>query len=707
MGPTKPVLRASVCCVVCAGLLAIGRLADPVPVLAQNPSDETPPAPQEGPNVTFSVEVNYVEVDARVLDSRGNFVRDLSRDDFDVFEDGVRQDVDSFALVDIPVERPEMPLFARQPIEPDVATNAREFDGRLYLFVLDDLQTAPSRTHQVRNAAREFIETRLAANDRAAVVTVRGGSKGSYGFTDNRRLLLDAVDHFIGQKVRSETLLRLTTPEVSLDGAISAASTDPAAIERALNADTSLTTLRSAAEFLAGVRGRRKAVVYISEGIDYNIYDGFANLGAPRVVAAAHQAIAAATRSNVAFYTIDPRGLTPGTEDLIETGTSGDALVALAALRETQIAHDSLRELADGTGGFAAVDTNDFDRAFDRIVEENSSYYMLGYYPVNDRREGKRRRIEVRVRRPGTQVFARPDYVEPSGRASAGDDRPVTDGTPAALAETTRSPLPLSGGLTLSVTAAAFRGADRKASVAIVVEARGGDLRLAPADGTYQGSLDLSVTAVDRDGRLEGGERPAVTFDLRPETYERVMASGVRVLTRLDMRPGQYQLRIGGLSGGAGSRGSVFYDIEVPDFSKEDLMMSGVLLTSMEASRTLTVRADPLLDGVMPAAPTTLREFPEGDRLALFTEIYDNETRTPHRVDILTSIRADNGTVVYSNSESRSSEDLLGRPGGYGYTVQIPLAGLKPGIYVLRVEGRSRLGIADAVLRQVQFRIRG
>ena len=656
--------------------------------------------PQEGPNVTFRVEVNYVEVDARALDAQGTFIRDLRKEDFEVLEDGIRQTIDTFSLVHIPVERTERPLFSSEPIERDVSTNTREFDGRLYFFVLDDLQTSPLRTHQARNAARRFIETRLGANDLAAVVTVRGGSQASQGFTDNRRLLIDAVDHFIGQKLQSETLMRLGGFEAS-----GGASSDPAEVERALNADASLRTLRNAAEFLAGVRGRRKALVYISEGIDYNIYDGLSNRSASRVVSSAQEAIAAATRSNVAIYAIDPRGLTSGTEDLIESASQTDDLGARSMLRETQVAHDSLRVLADSTGGFAAVNTNDFATAFDRMVAENSSYYVLGYYPQNDRREGRSRRIQVRVRRPGAQVFARRDYVEPRGRASAAKALPVTQGTPAALIEALRSPLPLSG-LQMSATAAAFKGTSTKASVALVIEARGRDLALTGADGKYTGTLELSVSAFDRSGRLKGGERPTVTFGLRPETYARVLESGVRVVSRIELPPGRYQLRIGALSG-LESRGSVFYDIDVPDFTGADLTMSGLLLTSIAAGRALTTRPDPLLERLMPGAPTTLRDFAADDELALFTEVYDNQTRTPHRVDITASVLTDAGRVVFTETETRSSEDLGGRPGGYGYGARVRLAGFEPGLYVLKVEARSRLLSSEPVVRQVLFRVVG
>ena len=95
--------------------------------------------------MTFRVEVNYVEVDAVVTDAQGNPVSDLTKDDFELFEDGRRQDVSTFSLVNIPIERAERPLFASAPIEADVQTNDH-VEGRIYLIVLDDLHTDFTRS---------------------------------------------------------------------------------------------------------------------------------------------------------------------------------------------------------------------------------------------------------------------------------------------------------------------------------------------------------------------------------------------------------------------------------------------------------------------------------------------------------------------------------------------------------------------------------
>jgi VWFA-related protein len=678
-----------------------------VAVAAQAPTEppaQPPSTPQEGPNVTFKVEINYVEVDARVLDAEGRFVRDLSKEDFQLFEDGKPQTIDQFALVNIPVERAEVPLFAKAPIESDVSSNARDFNGRLYLFVLDDLHTAPLRTQLVRNAARRFIDTKLGANDMAAVISVRGTSDGMQGFTDNRRLLVQAVDRFIGQKLQSETLMRLNTLQPNESGTLAPAANDPADLERGMDADASLRTLRNAAEFMAGVRGRRKALIYISEGIEYNVAD-FTRQASSRVAAAAQEAVASATRSNVTIYAIDPRGLTTLGDDDITVSSVTPELNLQSMQRELQLAHDSLRTLADFTGGFAVVNTNDFATAFDRIVSDNSSYYLLGYYPANDRRDGRTRKIDVRIRRSGAQVFARKDYIEPRGRPPAVPPPAVAAGTSVALRDVINSPLPLSG-LTMSTSAAAFKGAAPNASVSIVIEARGRDLNLKNENGKYIGNLELSVSAFDRAGKFKVGERPTVTFGLRPETYTRVNELGVRVLTRLQLPPGRYQLRVGGLSGEAGLRGSVFYELEIPDFSKEPFTMSGLLLTSPSASRVVTARPDPLLEGLLPGPPTTIREFQVGEEIALFTEVYDNQLTPRHMVDITTNVLTDEGRVVFTASDTRSSDELEGKPGGYGYSARVPLKDLAPGLYVLKVEARTRLGNTEPISRQVQFRIR-
>src|SRR5919201_5930431 len=177
-------------------------LAGAVLIAGQAP----PPAGPQQP--TFKAQVDYVEVDVLVTDQQGNFVRDLKKEDFQVLEDGKPQTIATFSIVDIPIERFDRPLFAKQPIEPDVKTNERPFDGRVYVMVIDDLHTNFGRSQRVKTAAKQFIERRLGANDLMAIVHTAGPSDANQEFTSNKRLLLAAVDRTMGKKLRSATLTR-------------------------------------------------------------------------------------------------------------------------------------------------------------------------------------------------------------------------------------------------------------------------------------------------------------------------------------------------------------------------------------------------------------------------------------------------------------------------------------------------------------------
>ena len=116
---------------------------------------------------TFRLQVEYVEVDARVTDSKGNFVRDLTKDDFQILEDGKPRPLAAFSLVDIPTSQD---VSSSASIESDVQSNERRFDGRVWVMILDDASTAPDRTARTRNASRRFIEQHLGANDLMAIV---------------------------------------------------------------------------------------------------------------------------------------------------------------------------------------------------------------------------------------------------------------------------------------------------------------------------------------------------------------------------------------------------------------------------------------------------------------------------------------------------------------------------------------------------------
>lgn len=674
---------------------------------------QQPPAPPASESqVTFKVEINYVEVDAAVFDRQGGFVRDLRRDDFEVLEDGVPQDVTAFTQVNIPIERAEpAPLQAPTPIEPDVLSNARPFDGRVYVIILDDKHTAALRSAQTKKAAEQFISRYMADNDLAAVITTSGQGGGSQEFTSNKRLLLRAVDKFMGQKLRSETEERLDEyrrqSAIPRDGGVTRVD-DPTDMQRGYDARTALESLARISEWVGSIRGRRKAIVFFSEGIDYNVYD-FTKREATTVQEKMRDVFAAATRSNVSIYSIDPRGLTNlGDESIMVSGGFPDnpqLNLSMQSFNDSlRLSQDSLRSLSEETGGFAAVNRNDFSDAFSRVVKDSSSYYVLGYYPKNDRRDGRFRKIEVKMKRPGLEVRSRRGYTAPRGKAPAPAKVAAGDKTSPQVREALDSPLPLPG-ITLNVFAAPFKGTAPNTAVAVTIEAAGNDFGFNEKDGKLITDYEVSTIAIDQQGKIKGGDSSIVNFALKPENRQRFGQTGVRVSTRLQLPPGRYQLRVAARESGTGRVGSVNYDLDVPDFTKDPIALSGIAISSASGLRMSTAKPDEELKGPLPGPPVAVRTFPRGDELAVFAEVYDNEVKTPHVVDITTTVVSEDGRNVFKFAEERASSELQGKPGGYGHQARINLKDFAPGTYLLTVQATSRAGNKPPVGRTVQFKV--
>jgi VWFA-related protein len=547
-----------------------------------------------------------------------------------------------------------------------------------------------------------------------AVVTAHGiigGDSSGQEFTNNHRLLNLAIDKFRGTQPRSATLNKVddVNNTASIRAAIRAAGgtpDDPQDIdgkEREYNARAVLEELTAVSEWFASVHGRKKSILFFSEGINYDIHDVFANGGnnaAVMIQTRMQDLIRATTKANAVIYAIDPRGLQGLSDGSIEL-TSIDPAENLPGLserglqNENRLARESLQTLAGETGGFAIVNTNGFAENYNRIVQENSSYYMLAYYPPNPKRDGKFHNISVRVSRPGLTVRARRGYANPTGKPPVSAKSELS----AELAETLQSPVPVSG-LGMKVFAAPFKGTPPNASVLLGVELRGRDLVTAA-----NGKLEIAYWAVDAKGKMKASQKESITLNLRPETKSRVEESGLRVLSRMDVPAGSYQLRVAARDSSGGAVGSVLYDLDVPDFSKNRLTMSGLVLTSASASTQPTAKPDTELRTLLPGPPVAARSFPQNDQLAVFTDVYDNDVTPAHKVDITMTLRSDEGRVVFKNEEERSTADLAGKPGGFGYATTLSLTDFDPGLYVLKVEARSRLGNDVVASREMQITI--
>jgi VWFA-related protein len=688
----------------------------------------------QGPQPAFTVEVNVVDLDATVTDAEGNFVLGLKAEDFEVFEDGQPQKVRTFAPVDIPRAAPTRFLAVDRLLSPDVRSNRDPVSGRIYLIVLDDLNISPLRITDVRLAARQFIESYFAAGDVAAVAYTSGRVDASQDFTSDAELLLASVDKFIGRAGQSAALEaaekyyedRLTLsldppagvrpddiPQLAADLQDSRAQTlgrsakptvDIRDFQRAQRVMTVLDTMKALAQSLSSVRGR-KAVVMFSEGFNYQLTEPFGMRSVSDVLRATQDTLNAAARANVTFYAIDPRGLVGAGTDFMQMSGPGmpQGATQVAILDELRNSRDSLRVLAEETGGFAALDTNSFASAFERISDSSSQYYLLGYTRPNHPADGQFHKIDVRVKRPGLRVVARRGYAVPGARTAEQQKRdeaarlarearrPDGDDTSAELRRVLEAAVPQPG-LHVSVHAAAFRNTDREASVAMAIEIDGASLPFSPP-----GAVELSFYAVNEHGRAGPGVRKQISLALKPETIERVKASGLRLNPRIALPPGRHQLRIGVRETSTGQSGSVFYDVIVPNFRNEPVGLSGLLVTSVSAQNTPTAEPDPTVSNELPGAATSRREFPVGDTLAVYAELYDNRApRQAREVEIAVRLIAEDGRDVFTAKDSMVTDPS--KPSNI--FAQFALEDLSPGGYLLRVEAQPRGAEAGTLARE-------
>jgi VWFA-related protein len=346
-------------------------------------------------------------------------------------------------------------------------------------------------------------------------------------FTSNRALALKAIDASMGNKADSSTQAALQDYYQNRDspGVVSNNNASFNELQRYDNARNSVRTLKGLADFMAGMRGRRKAVVFFSEGVNYDITNPIANPHATDVQHEIRDLVAAATRANVNVYTVDPRGVTSGMEDAIEIGglPADNSISMVSLMDEMRLEQDSLRVIADETGGFAVLNQNDFRNAFSRILEDNSSYYVLGYYPTNEKLDGRFRNVQVKILKPGLKVRFRKGYVAP---VPPKKEKPAKgspeERTSPALRDALDSPIAISG-LTISAFAAPFKGAGANVAIALAIEVDGSTLTFAQnAQGLFTDNLEISLFAADASGKIKDGARDVIGLSLKPQTHDLV-----------------------------------------------------------------------------------------------------------------------------------------------------------------------------------------
>ena len=335
---------------------------------------------------------------------------------------------------------------------------------------------------------------------------------------------------------------------------------------------------------------------------------------------------------------------------------------------------------------------NDLRPGIERIFRLNSSYYLLAYQPTNAAEDGTFRRLTVRIKdRPDLEIATRRNYWAPRTRAS---DEPASPAPPpdvSALAGL----LPLSA-LNLRVTAAPFAIAGTERSV--VTLALG--VRQPAFAGRTPEQVEVLVKAFSADGDPKGSDTQTIPLNV-PAARGDAEVTRYEVLTRIDLpKPGKYELRLSAHSDASDTRGSVYVDVDVPDFRKEKLSLSGVVLTSaLPAAPIAPLRA---LRDVIPVVPTTERSFAPSDPVTAFLRLYQGGSDKLSAVALKIQIQDAAGKSVFEKTEAIAI-DRFGSERSAEYQLQLPLSTLTAGEYLLTTEAAAGKALAK---RDVRFQVR-
>jgi VWFA-related protein len=653
----------------CVSVWTVFAVLLPVPLIGQH-----------GTQPTFRARADYVEVDAFVTDSQGRFVRTLQKDDFTILEDGKRVPVSTLELIDLPRS-------AATPAAPsppsDVVTNAVAADGRVYFIVLDDLHVEADNSPRARRTALDFVEHNVGPHDLAAILRTSGRSEGSQELTSNHQALKDAIGQFIGHKVASAAM---ATAGGSVPVGMRPGEHSPLEMERENQARASLESLGQVVTYARSLQGRRKALVMISEGMDFDLG---ARTTSIEVREAMHNLIDAANRAMLSIYTIDPRGLSQGGEHASEL-TGNDA--SQTSLQDAvQTSTDSLRTLAAGTGGRFFLRSSNVAPVFAAIDDVSSTYYVLTYSsPAPE--DGKFHSIDVRVAKPDLKINARKGYVR------VPNPPPVPTRALAELSSELDSaladPRPATG-LQLATVAAVFRGTSTPA-VSVLIHVRGSSLSFFPVDGKQRAELEVALLAFDSTGRSRNGDRTSLRMDLSEENHARAQNDGIVVPFRLDLPSGHYQLHVGARDPSTAKIGALRYDVAVPAFPPSAVTVSSVLLASDSSSSPPFVRRDETSERLLGHPATLARDFSRDETLIAGVEIYGKPAGD---VPIVAELQGTDRRIIPACRASATG----GEP--QSCAVRIPLATLAPGGYTFRFVTDSTPG-TKVESSEVAFRIR-
>jgi VWFA-related protein len=661
--------------------------------LAERPAGAQAPAPAASPTPAppvFAADVEQVTVDAVVTDKKGNPITDLTPADFTILEDGKPQSIANFEAIKVP----DAPVDKPAP-RPRVSTNRRPEDrtGRTFVLVFDDIQMTRYQANIAKRAVAEFLTSGTREGDRVMLVATSGSAWWSTRMMAGRdeliallkrldgRLMPDTAPDRISDyeamrihayndtEVSARVRRRFESQGVTMSTQSSRSSsfdttTDPFVRGRASEVyfravTRNRLTLQIVVRLLDSLQATkgRKSVVLVSQGF---IYDP--NLSEFKDV------VQASRRGNAAVYFLDTRGLEGlGPQFSAEFQANTDPRDLGAAILDQSLASEGSEAIAADTGGFTVKNTNDLGKGIQRIANETQMYYLLGYIPTNAARDGRFRKIEVKVARKGIVVRARRGYYAPL----EGGKAPEKKGGPDPVLQTAldspfeRDDIPVR--MTAFVLDEALLG---KLNANVLAEVDVKDFGFLEEGGRLVDTLEFLLVVAHRETGEFYQYNQKVDMRLLPATRERLKTSWYPILRDFELAPGGYQAKIVVRDKNTGRVGTVIHEFEVADpaaFRASSINLSDVVENAA--------------DGVPRPAFIARREFPPDVSLWAQFSVYGAEKDAASgmpKVSAGWEIRAADGSVKTRVNPTVINPTSLGR---LTRLVGTKLEGYEPGSY--------------------------
>jgi VWFA-related protein len=654
----------------------------------------------------FRSGTNLVLVDVVVRDRTGAIVRGLTADDFQLLEDGQPQQIQSFAFEQIGAQGQPMttagllssinggsgPVRVLDAAQPDAAPSTAPLGTtdlaghRLIVIVFDTSSMQPEDVQSAIDAADTWVKDRMTDADLVAVATIGSALSVLTDFTTDKSVVQTALNRLSAADGIAPDAIDAST--ASTDAASTNATDDSVAVDAGtqeldtFNNDVRLRALTTLAEALTPLQ-QKKAILYFSSGMSRNGTDNQVEL---------RKAVNAAVRANIAIYPADARGLQAvvpgGSARNRSQGGLGAFSGSAVANQFTQLAaqQETLQTLASDTGGTAFTDTNDFGEAFARITRDISAYYILGFSSTNGARDGRFRRITVKLRaRAGLKVEAREGYYADRDFAhTAKGDREVL------LREQLAAALPATD-IPVYMTAGWFRVSADRYFVPLSVAVPGSAI---PASAS-RAALDIAGAIRDERGLPVAQIRD--TLNVPPNATGATTSRQVLYETGVSLPPGRFTAKVVVRENTDGLMGTFEAPIVVPDLKRAPVKVSSVVVSTQLQPAAPRKTANPLVRDNTELVPNLTHIVSRDQQIYLYYEVYDPSQAggMPQLATSLAFYHA--GVKVFETPVvEKTSLDAADRRAAI-FQFEVPPGSLKPGLY------DCQINIVDEAASQFAF----